>query len=93
MGKRKKIKTRGKIQFGRYFKEFGKGDLISVVRESSLNPKFPEKIQGKTGLIKGKRGRAYIVEIKDKSKEKKFLIEPIHLKKMNKLEKQRKQPK
>lgn len=87
MSKRKKIKTRGKIQFERYFKEFKEGDLVSVVKERALNPKFPGKLQGRTGSIVGQRGRVYLVKIKDKSKEKKFLIEPIHLKKIKQIEK------
>jgi ribosomal protein L21E len=43
---------------------------------------FPERLQGRTGVIESKRGKVYIIKINDQNKEKRFLIEPIHLKKM-----------
>lgn len=82
MSKRKKIRTRGKLQLSRYFQELRNGDSVAVVREASVQSKFPKRIQGRTGCVEAKRGKAYIVKIKDQNKEKKFLIEPIHLKKI-----------
>ena len=82
MAKRKKVRTRGKLQLSRYFQELGKGDSVAVVKEKSMATSFPARIQGKTGLVEGRRGKAYVVKIKDQSKEKKFLIEPIHLKRI-----------
>ncbi|MBA7647730.1 hypothetical protein ES703_55509 [subsurface metagenome] len=87
MGKRKKTRTRGKLQLSRYFQKLEKGDSVAVVRELSIKSSFPVRLQGRTGLIEGKRGKAYIVKIKDQSKEKKFLIEPIHLKKIKQIRK------
>ena len=82
MVKGKSIRTRGKIRFSSYFQELNEGDFVSVIKEKSLQPSFPERFQGRTGTIKGKRGKAYLVKIKDRNKEKTFLIEPIHLKKI-----------
>ncbi len=82
MSKRKKIKTRGKLQLSRYFQEFNKGDSVAVIKEQAVQSSFPERIQGKTGQIEHRRGKAYIVKINDRNKEKKFLIEPIHLKRI-----------
>lgn len=79
---RKKIKTRGKLQLSRYFQELNEGDRIAVVREPAVQSSFPERMQGRTGVVEGKRGRTYMVRIKDQNKEKKFLIAPVHLKKM-----------
>jgi len=87
MSKRKKTRTRGKLQLSRYFQKLEKGDSVAVVRELSIKSSFPVRLQGRTGLIEGKRGKAYIVKIKDQSKEKKFLIEPIHLKKIKQIRK------
>ena len=83
MAKGKKIRTRGKIQLSRYFKKYVEGERVSVVREASIKASFPERLQGRTGVIEEKRGRAYVVRIKDMNKEKKFVIEPIHLKMIN----------
>ena len=82
MANRKKIRTRGKIQLSRYFQELEKGDFVAVVKEPSIQAKFPNRIQGRTGVVKGRRGMFYLIKIMDLNKEKKFLIAPIHLKRI-----------
>ncbi len=82
MAVRKSIRTRGKLQFSRYFQDLKKGDSVTVVAEKSLNPTFPKRLQGRTGKIEKKIGRSYCVKIKDQTKEKEFIISPIHLKKI-----------
>ena len=82
MGKKKQIKTRGKLQLSRYFQDFISGDSVSVVKEQAVQSSFPERIQGRTGIVETRRGKAYLVKIKDSNKEKRYLIEPIHLKKI-----------
>jgi len=82
MVNRKPVRTRGKISFSKYFQTFDEGDSVSVIREASLNTNFPPRLQGRTGKVSGKRGKAYVVLIKDQAKEKTFLIEPAHLKKI-----------
>lgn len=83
MTKTKKIREKGKISLSKYFQEFKKGDRVAVVRELSVRASFPERLQGRTGIVDGKRGRSYITKIKDQNKEKTFIIQPIHLKKIN----------
>jgi len=85
MVRKKSIRTRGKIQLSKYFQELEKGDSVSVAREWSVNSNFPERLQGRAGVVEGKRGKAYVVNIKDQNKEKRFLIAPIHLKKIKPL--------
>jgi len=80
MVQRKPVRTRGKLQLSRYFQEFEKGDSVAVVVESAVQSNFPKTLQGRTGVIENKKGKAYVVKIKDQNKEKKFLIEAIHLK-------------
>ena len=87
MSKRKKIRTRGKLQLSRYFQKLEKGDFVAVVREPSVKSSFPERLQGRTGIVEGKKGKVYVIKIKDLAKEKTFLIEPIHLKKIKQIEK------
>ena len=82
MVNRKPIRTRGKLQLSRYFQSFNEGDRVSVVRERAIKSNFPVRLQGSTGVVEGKRGKAYIVKIRTQNKEKSFLIEPIHLKKI-----------
>ena len=82
MVRRKKIRTRGKIQLSKYFQKMEDGDSVAVIREHSVNASFPERLQGRTGVVIGKRGRAYIVKIMDHNKEKKFIIAAVHLNKI-----------
>ena len=82
MVNRKKIRTRGKLQLSRYFQEFKIGDRAAVIMEPSVQSSFPKVLQGKTGIIEEKRGKVYLLKIKDKNQGKKYLIEPIHLKKI-----------
>lgn len=79
---RKKIRTRGKFSFSKYFQDFREGENVAVVKEVSVRQSFPRRLQGRTGVVQERRGKAYIVNIKDQNKEKQFLIEPIHLKKI-----------
>ena len=88
MTRKKQVKTKGKLQLSRYFQEFNPGDAVSVVKEQAVMSSFPERIQGRTGTIENRRGRAYLVNIKDSNKEKQFLIEPIHLKRIKIIQKQ-----
>lgn len=79
---RKKVRTRGKLQLSRYFQKLEEGDSVAVVREKAIQSSFPLRLQGRTGVVEGKRGRSYVIKIKDQEKEKKFIIKPIHLKKL-----------
>lgn len=79
---KKKIRERGKIRLSKYFQKFEKGNKVAVVREASIAAGFPKTIQGRTGVIESKRGKAYIVKIFDKNQEKSYIIEPVHLKRI-----------
>ncbi len=80
--KSKNLREKGKLKLSRYFQELEEGDRVSVDGEISLQPRFPKRLQGRTGVITGKRGETYIVKIRNQDKEKSFLIQPVHLKKI-----------
>ena len=81
MLKRKRIREKGKIKLSEYFKGLEKGDKVAVVRELCVSASFPKILQGRTGIIEGKRGRSYIVKM-SAGKDKMFIIHPVHLKKL-----------
>ena len=83
MVKRKKIRETGKISFSRAFQDFKSGDRVSVVIEKTKPLGFPKRIQGRCGVVEERRGRSFIVSINDLEKNKKFIIDPSHLKKIN----------
>lgn len=78
MVKGKNIREKGKIKFSNYFQKFEKGDRVSIVRDLAVAANFPKTLQGNTGVIQGKQGRSYLVQIKNKQ----YLVEPVHLKKI-----------
>lgn len=80
MLKRKRTREKGKIRLSRLFQELKPGDKVAVVRELAEQANFPKRIQGRTGIIEGRRGRAYIVKIKDYNEEKRFIMSALHLK-------------
>ena len=82
MAKRKNVHERGKIRFSEYFKKLEKGDKVAVKKEKSVDGSFPKRIQGRTGVVEGKRGSSYLIKIMEINKEKTFIIAPIHLKKI-----------
>ena len=82
MLKHKRLRERGKISLSKYFQSFKEGDSVAVVRELSIKFGYPKKLQGRTGIIIGKRGVAYEIEINDLNKPKRYAIKPIHLKKI-----------
>jgi large subunit ribosomal protein L21e len=82
---RKPIRERGKLQLSRYFQELKKGDFVAISREKTVAVNFKKRLQGITGVVEGRRGKAYIVKFKDGNKEKRLLVEPIHLKKIKQI--------
>ncbi len=81
MLKKKSVRERGKLRLSQYFQELKEGDRVAIVREHSIKTGVPRTMQGRTGIVEGKRGNSYIVNIK-MGKEKKFIVHPIHLKKL-----------
>ena len=79
---KKKTREKGKLRLSQYFQKFEDGNKVAFVAEPSLVTNVPKRFRGRTGEIVGKKGKAYKVKIYDQNKEKEFLIEPIHLKKI-----------
>lgn len=78
----KRMKARGKFSFMRFFQKFKEGDSVAIVRDLTFPFGYKKQIQGRTGKVIEKRGSAYFVEVKDLNKPKRYLINPIHLKKI-----------
>ena len=77
----KEKRQSGKISMTKYFQAFSAGDRVFLdvepaVQKGMYHPQF----MGKSGIVKGQRGRCYIVTINDLGKEKKLIVHPVHLK-------------
>lgn len=76
----KSVGERGKVSITRHLQEFSIGDRVNLNIEPSIHKgMFEPKFQGKSGIVVGKQGKCYQVEIKDISKTKRLVIHPVHL--------------
>ncbi len=83
---RRKLKksVRGMPPVTAFLKEFNVGDKVAIVIEPSVHKGMPFiRFHGRMGEVIGKRGRAYLVKIRDGGKEKVIISHPVHLKKVN----------
>ena len=76
-------RTRTKVSLTKYFQIFDNGQKVLLYAEPSIHKGmyFP-RFHGKVGKVSGKQGACYYVTIKDESKEKKLLVHPVHLRKV-----------
>ncbi|MBX4212110.1 50S ribosomal protein L21e [Candidatus Pacearchaeota archaeon] len=82
MLKQKRLRDRGKISLTKYFQKFKPGDAVAVVREHSVPFGYSTRVHGRTGKVIAKRGSAYEVEVFDLNKPKRYVIKPVHLKRI-----------
>jgi len=79
---RKRVRERGSVPITRAMQSFEKGEVVHVVIDSAWHKGAPHpKWHGKTGVIAGQRGRAYLVKLRDQEKEKIVIAAPVHLRK------------
>jgi large subunit ribosomal protein L21e len=78
---REKFRRTGLTPISRYIKQFEIGDRVVIEINSSSQKGLPfKRFQGLSGKVIKKRGRAFIVEIKDGNKTKKVITPAEHLK-------------
>jgi len=77
----KLTKGRGKgVTVSRAMEELREGERVVLRIEPSLQEGRPHpRYQGRVGVVRGRRGKAYEVEITDGGKIKKVIILPEHL--------------
>lgn len=80
---RKQVRKRGKIGMTQYFQSFNIGESVYLSIESAVQKgMYYPRFMGKSGVIKGKRGKCYEVSINDFGKEKTLVIHPVHIRKV-----------
>ena len=82
MLRHKSPRQKGKFSFKRFFQKFNPGESVAVAKELSVPFSYSNRLQGRTGKVISKRGASYYVEIYDLGKSKKYIIKPIHLRKI-----------
>jgi len=80
---REKFRRSERTPINEFLKRFEVGDKVVININSSSDGGVPfRRFQGLCGNVVGKRGRAYVLEIKDGDKVKTIISNPEHLKKI-----------
>ena len=75
------LRARGKTPITRYLQEFEVGSKVLIRPDPSSHKGMPfRRFIGRVGVVVEKRGKSYIVKIKDGKKEKSIICRPEHLK-------------
>ena len=78
---RAKLKGGKKFTVNKFLKKFEKGQKVALVFDPSSQKGMPfRRFYGLSGEVTGKRGTAYLVEIRDGGKVKTVIAKPEHLK-------------
>lgn len=74
-------RNREKTSVNKRLEEFKIGSRVVIKEDSSEVKGRPfKRFYGRSGIIIDKRGRSYIVKVKDINKEKVIIASPVHLK-------------
>ena len=92
IGKRAKqrdtMKRRERTTVKKMLADIEDGQTVQININSRIHEGIPfRRFQGKTGRVSGKRGRSYIVDLKDGKKAKTLIVHPAHLKELTMIEK------
>ena len=80
-----KKSPREKITVNQFLEEFSEGEKVLIKIEPSSHRAMPHpRFKGKSGIVRGKRGRAYLVEVKDGGLKKTIITTSEHLRHINK---------
>lgn len=75
-------RTRGAPPVTKYLQEFAVGETVHVAIVASEHNGMPHpRYQGRTGVVLGKQGRAFKVEISDGNSKKVLIVPAVHLNK------------
>ncbi len=80
---RKRVRERGLPPITRALQKFEIGEKAAIVIDPSIHKGMPfHRFHGLTGDVVGKRGRCYLVRVRDGGKYKIVIAHPYHLRKV-----------
>lgn len=81
-GLKKGHRQRGAPPVTKYLQEFAEGETVHIAIVPSEQGSMPHpRYQGRSGIVLGKQGRAYKVEISDGDSKKVLILPAVHLNK------------
>ncbi|MEM3391857.1 MAG: 50S ribosomal protein L21e [Archaeoglobaceae archaeon] len=76
---KKKVREKG-LKLRKFLQEFSMGQRVVIDIESASQKGMPHpRYHGRSGVVVGQRGRAYLVQIRDGGKIKTLISRPEHL--------------
>ena len=79
----KSPRSQGKISLTNYFMPYKVGDRAVLSAEPAVQKNlYHQRFHGKSGVVVGKRGDCYELQIRDGGKQKLVIVHPVHLKKV-----------
>lgn len=80
---RKRVREKGLPPITRALQNFEIGEKAAIVINSAIHKGMPHhRFHGLTGEVIEKRGRCYILRVKDGNKFKTVIVHPFHLRKV-----------
>ena len=77
---KKSKREKGMPSVNKMLQEFADGEKVHVSINPSVHSAMPHRrFVGKTGVVVGRRGSCFIVEVKDMSALKRIIVHPAHL--------------
>ncbi len=77
---RKGKRERRRLFIGRSMQSYEEGDKVAIVLDAAQQKGMPHRrFQGRTGVIQGVQGRAYVVRVADGNMMKTVVARPEHL--------------
>jgi large subunit ribosomal protein L21e len=77
---KKKPRKRGLPSVGKLLYKYKNGEKVVVTIDSSIHKGMPHtRYQGKVGVVKEERGRAYVIEIREGKKIRNIITRPEHI--------------
>lgn len=78
----KRARDRGLSPITRIFQKFEVGETASVNIDPSVHKGQPHvRFHGRTGVVVGTQGNAYLIDVKMGGKKKQIIVRPEHLRK------------
>lgn len=80
---RKHPRDKGKISLTKFFMPYAVGDRALLSAEPAIQKNlYHQRFHSKAGVVVGKRGDCYEIQIQDGGKQKLVIVHPVHLKKL-----------
>lgn len=80
---RRKPRERGKTGLSKILHEYKPGEKVVIKIDPSVHKGMPHRrYHGRVGVITDKRGRAYVIQVKQGNATKEIITRPEHLKPM-----------